>query len=465
MHSRAAQLSAAAARIGITRGVVALCLLWLAALGPIVQDLSAQGAPRLALTGAIVDDQDIKIDGYKVGFDYTERDGHTYSDKAPGQEVLAIPAYVASQVVGADAAIVPRVAGNLTLWWLTFWSAGVPAVALIVMMATACHRRGRPIPLAALATLSFGTMLAPMGVTLYGHVLGAALGYGAWLVIERRPATWQRGLAAGALIGLAVTVEYQVAIVGAALLVALLVRRAWGAVAAFAAAGVPFALALGAYQAAAFGSPFSSGYTSKSYHQGATLLITGVPKVTTGAAMLFGSRGLLVFTPIVAVALWGLVHLLRRERDEGTVISASVVALFLLLQAGWVNAWGGGGPGPRYVIPMLPFLAIGLAAVWHRVPAGVARFVVGISLASMLLATFADHLIPHGGFLLTSSLRELVVNGPNPTVWSIALGPLGWVVYAATVALAGRHLYRCWSDDAAADVVDADPVPVGEGVA
>jgi hypothetical protein len=434
MPSRRHQLLDRAAAVGITRSVLVLCALWLVALGPIVQDLSAQGAPRLALTGAILDDRDIKIDDYLVGFDFTERDGHIYSDKAPGQEVLALPVYGLSQAVGAEPAVVERVEANLTLWWVTFWSSGIPAVGLILLMAMACHRRGRPIPAVALGALSFGTMLAPMGVTLYGHVLGAALGYAAWVVLDRRTATLGRGAAAGALVALAVTVEYQVAIVGLVLAGLLAARRAWGALAAYALACIPFAAALAAYQDAAFGSPLASGYTHKSYHEGATLLITGIPKVTTAAAMLFGSRGLLLFTPIVAVGLWGLVHLWRRERDEGVVASVAVVAGFLLLQAGWVNAWGGGGPGPRYVIPMLPFLAIGLAAVWHRVPAAVARFVVGISLTTMLLASFADHLIPHGGFLLTSSLRELVTNGPNPTLWTIALGPAGWILHLAAIA-------------------------------
>jgi hypothetical protein len=381
-----------------------------------------------------VDDQDIKIDQYRLGFDFTERDGHLYSDKAPGQEVLAIPVYVAARSVGAEPAVVGRVEGNLTLWWLTFWSSGVPAMVLIVLMAVAAHRRGRPIPLMALGALSFGTMLAPMGVTLYGHVLGAALGFGAWLVLERRTATAARAAAAGALIAVGVTVEYQVAIVGLVLAGLLVARRAWGPLVAYGAAAVPFALGLAAYHDAAFGSALSSGYSHKSYHEGATLLITGIPKLTTAAAMLFGSRGLLVFTPIVAVGLWGLVHLLRRERDEGVVVSATVVAGFLLLQAGWVNAWGGGGPGPRYVIPMLPFLAIGVAAIWSTIPATVGRWVVGISLASMLAASFADHLIDHGGLLLISSLSELVAEGPNPTGWTVLFGPVGWVVHGLTVA-------------------------------
>jgi hypothetical protein len=91
-------------------------------------------------------------------------------------------------------------------------------------------------------------------------------------------------------------------------------------------------------------------------------------------------------------------------------------------------------------------LAIGVAAVWSRIPSSVSRWVVGISLASMLLASFADHLIPHGGFLLTSSLRELVVNGPNPTVWTVVMGPAGWLVYGLTVAGALAVLARTARD-------------------
>jgi hypothetical protein len=256
-----------------------------------------------------------------------------------------------------------------------------------------------------------------------------------------------------------------VAIVGAVLAGVLVTRHAWRALAVYVAAGVPFGVALAAYQYAAFGSPLSSGYTSKSYHEGATLLITGIPKITTAIAMLAGSRGLLLFTPIVAVGLWGLVHLVRRERDEGVVVSAVVAAGFLLLQAGWQNAWGGGGPGPRYVIPMLPFLGIGLAAVWHRVPPVVLRWVVGISLTSMLLASVADHLIPHGGFLLTSSLRELVDAGPNPTLWTIALGPAGWLLHLATVVLALGLIRRVGRGEGVASAVGPiEPAEAGEPV-
>lgn len=444
--------------VGITRAVLALCLLWVVAIGPIVHDLTAQGAPRMALTGALVDDRAITIDDYLVGFDYTERDGHIYSDKAPGQEVLAVPFYAASRAVGAEPAIVPRVEENLTLWWMTLWSAMVPAIALIAMVATSAHRRGIPIPIPALATLTFGTMLLPFGANLYGHVLGAALGFAAWTVLDRSPLGWRHGAAAGALIGLAVVVEYPMALVGLALAVLMVARRAWSALVAFAVAGIPSAVFLGVYQAAAFGSPFSSGYQHKTYHEDATLLITGIPKLSTFAAMLFGSRGLFLFTPVVAVGIVGLVQRWRHARDEGALVGLGVVTAFFLLQAGWVNAYGGDAPGPRYVIPMLPFLGIGLAHVWRDIPGPVRRFVVGISLASMVLPTITHHIINPGTFLLSGSLRTMAETGPNPTVWSIALGPVGWVVYGLTTAGAGWWAWRT-------AVAERPPARVAEGAA
>lgn len=459
---RAASWADRLAEAGITRGVLALCLLWIVAIGPLVHEMTAQGAPRLALTGAIVDDHDIKIDGYLVGFDYTERDGHTYSDKAPGQEVLAIPSYVAARAVGADQAIVRRVHENLTLWWLTFTTSGLPAVAITLLVASAMHRRGSPIPLPALATLTFGTMLLPFAANLYGHVLGAALGYAAWVVLDRAPPSWKRGALAGVLIGLAVLVEYPLALVGVVLAGLLAVRRHWSSLAGFVAAGVPAAIALGAYQWSAFGSPLSSGYTSKSYHQGATLFITGVPKPTTLAAVLFGTRGLFLFTPVVAVGIYGLVQRWRRTRDDGAMVALVVVGAFLLLQAGWVNAWGGDAPGPRYVIPMLPFLGLGLSESWMAVSPPVRRFVAGISITAMVLPTITFHLVDSGTFLIAGTLQKLFDYGVNPTVWSIALGPVGWVLYAASVAAALWWYLRC---AAAERVVDPAPAAADQPVA
>ena len=100
------------------------------------------------------------------------------------------------------------------------------------------------------------------------------------------------------------------------------------------------------YQWATTGSPFRSGYQGKDVHGGASLFITGIRRPDTLADVLFGSRGLFLFTPVVLLGLIGLVRRWRRDRDDGALLSLWVCGLFILLQAGWVNPWGGDGPGP-----------------------------------------------------------------------------------------------------------------------
>ncbi len=420
--------------------VLTVLLLWAVLVGPIVADLSAQGAPRFAMTGAIVDDGRLEIDDYLIGVDYAEKDGHIYSDKAPGQEFLVIPVYVVSQLVGADAAIVPRVSENMSLWWITLWSSGLPWLGLIALMAGAIRRRGMRPTVAVLAGMGFGTMLLPFSSTLYGHVMAAFLGYAAWCLLDAGDgeagdrAGW-RPLAAGAVVGLGVTVEYQVALVAAVVLGVLLVRRRGGDALRFVAGAVPFALLLMTYQWVTTGSPLRSGYQGKDVHGGSTLFITGIPRPDTLAHVLFGSRGMFLFTPVVLLGLIGLVRRWRRDRDDGALVSLWVCGLFILLQAGWVNPWGGDGPGPRYVTPMLPFLAIGLADLWPDVSPIVRRVCLGLSILSMGLATSTDHLMGDGSVLIGTHLRNLLNLGPEPdkgpvpSLFTIGLGDAGLVVH------------------------------------
>lgn len=427
--------------IGVTREVLLVCLLWLVAFGPIVQPLFHAGAPRMALTDALVANRDVKIDGYLVGgIDFAERDGHIYSDKAVGQELLAVPIYLAALAVGAEAASVQRVEENLTTWWTTFWSAGVPLVAIVLMVSVACARRGERIPTPALVGLTFGTLVLPYSVTLYGHLLGAALGFAAWLVLDGDDRPHGRAWMAGALVGLATLVEYQVAIVALVLAAVLVLARRWTDVIRFAVAGLPSAVILLVYQAIAFGSPFESGYDQKEVHEQATLLITGLPSFRTAWSFLFGSRGMFIFTPIVAVGLVGLISRWRSRREVGVGASIAVCVGFMLLQAGWVNPWGGEAPGPRYLIPMLPFLGLGLADVWTRVPGPIRRVVLTVSMTSMVLATVTEHLMGDGSIVIIDHLGRLLREGPEPTLFTMVAGPLGWLVHLALVGAVVRAL-------------------------
>ena len=60
--------------------------------------------PGLALTAAIWDDGTLVLDRYEaqLSVDRAVRDGHLYSDKAPGQPLLAVPFYAMYRGVGGE---------------------------------------------------------------------------------------------------------------------------------------------------------------------------------------------------------------------------------------------------------------------------------------------------------------------------------------------------------------------------
>jgi len=131
-------------------------------------------------------------------------------------------------------------------------------------------------------------------------------------------------------------------------------------------------LALGAYDWAAFGSPFHLSYRyvanayTESQHHG--FFGIGVPTLGGLKDVLVGTRGLLYFSPVLVAAAVGLWLLWRRGARAEAVLATVVVVVFLLLNAGYFLAYGGGTPGPRFFAPALPFLALGLPCVLARWP-------------------------------------------------------------------------------------------------
>ena len=84
-----------------------------------------------------------------------------------------------------------------------------------------------------------------------------------------------------------------------------------------------------------------------------------------------GDRGLFVLTPVRAsLAVIGGVLCIKRRApsavDDGLVGLASP-RLMVLISTG-IDGYGGGSPGPRYLIPTLPLLAVPLAEFWRRLP-------------------------------------------------------------------------------------------------
>jgi hypothetical protein len=91
-------------------------------------------------------------------------------------------------------------------------------------------------------------------------------------------------------------------------------------------------------------------------------------------------RGLLFLSPVLALALPGLVLLWRERNLRRTVtLLGVVIAGFVFYVASYSYWWGGDAIGPRFLVPAVPFMILPLARtvdVWLDRAAG--RWTVGI---------------------------------------------------------------------------------------
>jgi hypothetical protein len=118
----------------------------------------------------------------------------------------------------------------------------------------------------------------------------------------------------------------------------------------------------------AFGSPFRFPYEGWTVGEGAKPLpgIFGLtfPDVHALLALLFAPAGL---ASLSAGAVGAVLLARRGRRAEGALLVGLPVA-YLLYNASFVEPFGGASPGPRYLVPALPFLAAGLAPAFRRIP-------------------------------------------------------------------------------------------------
>lgn len=336
------------------------------------------------LTRAIVERHTLYIDGY----DGNTKDisygagGHRYINKVPGVSFLAAVPY--ALLFRTNAA--PRTKE----WLCTAATSGVCGALIGVVLYLHGRRRYGAAPRDALAVslaILFGTIVFAYSTMLFVHVPTALFLLLAVVLLDEHP------LAAGAAAGMA-TLCFDVCAV--AVLLLLLLAPSRRAAARLLAGGVPFAMILGLYQWACFGSPFRPPLAASPRFTQHGLLF-GVLRLPSNEALFditFSPfRGLFFVSPFLLFAFVGFRHLTRREG----IGAGGIVAIFFIVIAGF-NGWHGGWAfGPRYLLPIIPLLGIPmLAAAGAASRAARVVWIAAalVSVAINFLATAVDPMPP-----------------------------------------------------------------------
>jgi hypothetical protein len=328
-------------------------------------------------------------------------DGRHYTDHGLGQSVLLIPAALVARIGGCtDPATCPANAQHAAEFAASFEDGFAAALAVTLMFLLALELGATIRPALALALLfGFTTIVwayahdafdvGPTGaallLALYGLVRGTRRHSLPWLAV------------AGAAAGFAVLIRAPDVLfipILAAYLLAVSWRSGWTAVfkrlAVFAA---PIALAMavfGWYNWVRFGDVLQTGYTVPgAYFAGASDYGFVGWRAYPGSvvAILFSpGRSLFLYSPILVAAVAGVPLLWRQNRAlAATVVAVGVVNLLFYAAFGPVPGWA---YGPRYFVPVMPFLILPLLPIlqrWRGLPPRVRNSIYALAAAGVVI--------------------------------------------------------------------------------
>ena len=304
------------------------------------------------------------------------------------------------------------------IWVLTLFGCVLPAALLMLLVRRLGERLEPGYGTAAAVTLGLCTMVLPFSTLYFSHVLAALLGFAAFAVLWReREGSGSGSLPlvalGGLLAGLAFASEYPLALGGAVLgLYAISrgprVRRGL----AYAGGALAGAAPLFAYNLWAFGSITHLSYANAVKEQGISghdvlgsnetgFFGVSLPDPKVALDLLFSAKGLLTLAPVLVMGVVGVVLLRRRGRRAEAWTIGGIAAAYLVYNSGYWLPYGGGTPGPRFLMPVIPFLALPLALAYRRFP----------------LTTFALA-VPSALFMLTATLTFPLIGNDFVGFWA-----------------------------------------------
>lgn len=363
---------------------------------------------RLNMVFAVVDDGTFQIDKYVANtVDYAKVGEHYYSDKAPGAAFLGIPLYaglrplletplvaaLAERLESHEAFVgtlraegsgvsAQKVRFAIVQVYLSFFASALPTAALAALLFLWLRAMTPQVWPRAVVALGYAlaTPAFAYANALYGHQLAAFLLFGAFYLLARAPSRigTARAVFVGLALGYAFITEYPVALIagpiGLYALHCFWQRRQLTTFLWLIAGGTVVAIGWMVYNTVVFGGPLELGYSrselwTEQHHTGFMSLT--VPTLEAAWGVTFSPfRGLFLLSPWL---LWALPGFVLWQRNgmlsvEWWVALVVVIGMFLFnfSSSMW---WGGFAVGPRYLLPMVPFLTLPIAsvlAIWRE---------------------------------------------------------------------------------------------------
>lgn len=389
-------LRAAVARRRWSYGAVAIAALVTAFAWPLQGGLENEKS-HYALVRALADgtpwiDETLYETGDYVTNDITFWGGHTYSNKAPGLAFLSLPVYLGARAAGVSTD------GEQTrmFWVLSLFGSVLSALVVLLLVRAAVDRIVPGAGATAAVVIGAATLFLPFATVFYAHTRSAMLvfcSFAALFLLQGGERRRSGGAAlAGLAAGVAVMTEYPCLL--AALVFAGYAAAVRPRLARVAAYGAGFAIGVApllVYNRWAFGSLFHFSWAGSRPVGGALEAgqVAGRTHPTLERLLeeLFGFSGFFTMAPVLVLAVVGLALLARRGFALEAAVIGAVSTAFVVFNASYGSGFDDWIGGERYLVPILPLLALPLACALVRWPATTGALALVSAVLAIALAS------------------------------------------------------------------------------
>jgi len=323
-----------------------------------------------------------------------DRFGRPQGPYGPGNAVVVVPWLWLGNLARAVAPGIPVGAKSLFVDVFTVGSSAAfaaLAVAFSFLIYTGLGM-ARMSALAAAVVMGLATPIFSYSSWFYSEPLAVALLLGATCLlfgasvpaqaVSARYAAWA-GLLLGLLLWVRATHVIAVPVFGAA----LILRNAkanWRSALTLAAVVGVFGAAYLIRNQYLFGNGLDFGYPQFG-EGGKNMLGFDTPLLTGLAIFLFSpGKSMLLFAPVVLLAIPGVLLLAKRDRGLAT-IAAGIPIAFLLFFSRYSHVEGGYSFGPRYLVPAIGAVSLGLGPMLARGKQWVLKLAVVLFLAGFVI--------------------------------------------------------------------------------